>query len=60
MAQGFTALDPGRSHQAASHIAEPGPTTRIYNYVLGGFREEEKKGARGGGGGGEEKIGNRC
>ena len=33
-----------------SHIAEPeGPTTRIYNYVLGGFEEKEKK-----------TIGNRC
>ena len=27
-----------------SHIAEPeGPTTRIYNYVLGGFGERKKK-----------------
>ena len=30
--------------EAASHIAQPeGPTTRIYNYVLGGFGEEEKR-----------------
>ena len=30
--------------EAASHIAEPeGPTTRMYNYVLGGFGEEKKK-----------------
>ena len=27
-----------------SHIAQPeGPTTRIYNYVLGGFGEKKKK-----------------
>ena len=27
-----------------SHIVEPeGPTTRIYNYVLGGFGEKKKK-----------------
>ena len=30
--------------EAASHIAElEGPTTRIYNYALGGFGEREKK-----------------
>ena len=30
--------------EEASHIAQPeGPTTRIYNYVLGGFREKKKK-----------------
>ena len=29
--------------EAASHIAQPeGPTTRIYNYVLGGFGEKKK------------------
>ena len=29
--------------EAASHIAQPrGPTTRIYNYVLGGFEEKKK------------------
>ena len=28
----------------ASHIEEPeGPTTRIYNYALGGFGEKKKK-----------------
>ena len=27
----------------ASHIAESGPTTRIYNYVLGNFGEKENK-----------------
>ena len=27
-----------------SHIAQPeGPTTRIYNYVLGGFGEKKEK-----------------
>ena len=36
-----------------SHIAQPeGPTTRIYNYVLGSFGEKKKKE--------ERKIGNRC
>ena len=30
--------------EAGSHIAEPeGPTTRMYNYILGGFREKKKK-----------------
>ena len=30
--------------EVASHLAEPeGPTTRIYNYVLGGFEEKKKK-----------------
>ena len=29
---------------AVSHIAQPkGPTTRIYNYVLGGFGEKKEK-----------------
>ena len=49
---GFRASDPGNgptycssSHaEAASHIAQPeGPTTRIYNHVLGGFGEKKKK-----------------
>ena len=52
MAPGFTSLDPGRrpstllsGHaEAVSHIAEPGgPTARIHNYVLGGFREKKEK-----------------
>ena len=46
-AQGFAGLDAGRSSghaEAGSHIANPeGPTTGIYNYVLGGFREKKKK-----------------
>ena len=30
--------------EAASHTAQPeGPTTRIYNYVLGGSEKKEKK-----------------
>ena len=38
--------------EAASHIAElEEPTTRIYNYVLGGFGEKKKK---------KSKTGNRC
>ena len=46
--------------EVAFHIAQPeGPTTRIYNYVLGGFGEKKKKeeeeGKGRGGGGGEEK-----
>ena len=37
--------------EVASYIAQPeGPTTRIYNYVLGGFEEEEEE---------KKKIGNR-
>ena len=60
MAQGFTGSDPGgghgTAHQAmlkASHIAQPEAlTTRIYDYVLGGFGEEKKKK--------KKKIGNRC
>ena len=57
VAQGFTGSDPGRRHSTAhaevtSHIAQPeGPTTRIYNYVLGVFGEKKKK---------KKKIGNRC
>ena len=46
-AQAFTGLDPGHGHghaEVASHIAQPeGPTTRIYNYVLGAFEEKKKK-----------------
>ena len=30
--------------EVASHTAQPeGPTTKIYNYVLGGFGENKKK-----------------
>ena len=30
--------------EAASHMPQPeGPTTKIYNYVLGGFGEKKKK-----------------
>ena len=37
--------------EVACHIAEPkGPTTSIYNYVLGCLGEKKKK----------KKIGNRC
>ena len=53
MAQGFASLDPGNGHgtmsghaEAASHMPQlEGPTTRIYNYVLGDFGEKkgEKK-----------------
>ena len=33
-----------RPPKAVSHISEPeGPTTRIYNYVLGDFGEKKKK-----------------
>ena len=49
-AQGFTYLDPGHRHgssghaEGASYIAQPkGSTTRIYNYVLGGFGEKKAK-----------------
>ena len=49
-AQGFAGSDPGLGHGTACqatlrwHPPEPeGPTTRICNYVLGGFREKEKK-----------------
>ena len=38
--------------EVASHIAQPEAlTTRIYNYVLGGFEEKKEK---------KKKIGNRC
>ena len=51
VAQDFTRLDPGRmwhhssGHaETASHIAQPEAfTTRIYNYVLGGFGEKKGK-----------------
>ena len=45
---------PSSGHaEAASHIAQPeGPTTRIYNYLLGGFEEKKKKG--------KKEMGNRC
>ena len=49
VAQGFADSDPGQTQQCslghaevAAHIAEPGPATRTYNYVLGGFREKMK------------------
>ena len=46
-AQGFIRMDlaPLINHtEGESCIAElEGPTTRIYNYVLGGFREKKKK-----------------
>ena len=51
VAQGFTGSDPGRgltcrssSHaEEASHIEPEGPTAKINNYVLEGFREKKKK-----------------
>ena len=52
VAQGFACLDPGRGHgtagqamlRAASHMPQlEGPTTRIYNCVLGSFGEKKKK-----------------
>ena len=52
VAQGFAGSDsgcrPSTTHQAilevASHIEKlEGPTTRIYNYVLGGFGKKKKK-----------------
>ena len=49
-AQGFAGSDlgrgPGSAHQAigASHAAQPEAlTTRIYNYVLGGFGEKKTR-----------------
>ena len=60
-AQGFASLDPGHGHGTAHqamlrlhpHIAQPeGPTTRIYNYVLGGFGNKKKEK--------NKKIGHRC
>ena len=40
--------------EVVSHIAQPESlTTRIYNYVLGGFVEEKKKKEK-------KKIGNSC
>ena len=55
VAQGFSSLDArhrpkhrSSSHaEAMSHMAQPeGSTTRIYNYVLGGFGEKKKKGGK--------------
>ena len=37
------------------HSRTEGPTTRIYNYVLGGFGEKKKTKKRK-----KKKIGNRC
>ena len=49
-AQGFAGSDPGHGHgssghaEVVSHIAQPeAMTTRIYNYVLGGFGKKKKK-----------------
>ena len=51
VAQGFAGLDPERRHgtihqvmlRRHPHIAQPeAGTTRIYNYVPGGFGEKEK------------------
>ena len=51
-------LGPGRRDgsvphaEAMSHTAQPeGPTSRIYNYILGGFGEKKKK---------KKNISNRC
>ena len=50
--QGFASSDPGRGHgtgssghaEVASYIAQPEAlTTRMYNYVLGGFGEKKRK-----------------
>ena len=44
--QGFANWDPGcrLSTTSEAHTAEPeGPTTRIYNYILGDFGEKKKK-----------------
>ena len=52
VAQGFAGSDPraqtwrhSSGHaEAVSHMTQPeGPTTRIYNYVLGGFEKKKKK-----------------
>ena len=52
VAQGLAGLDPGRGHgtthqamvRRRSHMPQlEGPTTKIYNYVQGGFGEEKKK-----------------
>ena len=49
-AQGVTSSDPGHGHgtthqghvEAVSHMPQlEGPTTKIYNYVLGGFGEKK-------------------
>ena len=43
--QGFAGPDPGCGHGSTHpHMAQlEGPTTRIYNYVLGGFGEKEQE-----------------
>ena len=52
VAQRFAGWDPGQGHgtacqghaEVASQVAQPeGPTTRIYNYVVGSFGEKKKK-----------------
>ena len=52
VAQGFAGSDPGQRtwHSSSGHaevesnIVQPeGPTTRIYNYVLGGFGEKKEE-----------------
>ena len=63
-AQGFTGSDPGRGHgtthqathvEAASHMTQlEGRTTKINNYVLGGFGEKKQKEKK------KKKIGNNC
>ena len=51
-AQGFTGSDPGHA-QVVSHMPKlEGLTTKMYNYVLGGFGEEKQKI--------KKKIGNSC
>ena len=49
-AQGFAGSDPRRGHCSSGHVETVFPTaqpealtTRIYNYVLGGFGEKKKK-----------------
>ena len=50
-AQSFAGWDPGRRHgtasgrvEVASHMPQlEGHTTKIYNYVLGGFGEKKQK-----------------
>ena len=49
-AQGFTGCilaqtwqRPSGHAEVASHIAQPGPTTRIHNYVLVSFEEKKKE-----------------
>ena len=61
-AQGFSGLDTGRRHgtarpghvEAASHVLQlEGPTTIIYNYILGEFGEKKQKERK-------KKISNSC